>query len=144
MPAALVARRGAPLYGYYYCERMSHCLVGVIPLVGCRILTYRVSRRAPDHRAVTHYDVVVLGAGPGGQCGDSRRTARPEHDRRTQVLGRKYSMSAVFPSARCCATPNWSIYQGRQKHGISGETFDYGIAYDRSRKVCREVAGKSP
>lgn len=29
-PFASVAA-AAPLYGYYYCERMSHCLVGVIP-----------------------------------------------------------------------------------------------------------------
>ncbi len=29
-PFASVAA-AAPLYGYYYCERLSHCLVGVIP-----------------------------------------------------------------------------------------------------------------
>ncbi|MGV0554374.1 hypothetical protein ABVK30_29380, partial [Mycobacterium kansasii] len=29
-PFAAVAG-AAPLYGYYYCERVGHCLVGVIP-----------------------------------------------------------------------------------------------------------------
>jgi hypothetical protein len=29
-PFASVAA-AAPLYGYYYCERVGHCLIGVIP-----------------------------------------------------------------------------------------------------------------
>lgn len=46
-------------------------------------------------------------------------------------------MLGVSRPRRCCATPNSHIFNKEAKtFGISGEaTFDYGAAFDRSRKV---------
>jgi len=48
------AAAAAPLYGYYYCARVSHCVVGFHS-----VLTPPATRVGRDH-----YDVVVVGAGP--------------------------------------------------------------------------------
>ena len=69
-----------------------------------------------------------------------RRPARPPHRRdRGEVLGRCLPQRrAASPRRRCSATPNspTSSTTRPRPFGISGEvTFDFGVAFDRSRKV---------
>ena len=96
---------------------------------------------------VTHYDVVVLGAGPGGYVAAIRAA---QLGLNTAVVENKY-WGGVCLNVGCI--PSKSLLRNAElahivtkqakTFGISGEaTFDYGVAYDRSRKVADgRVAG---
>jgi dihydrolipoamide dehydrogenase len=96
---------------------------------------------------VTHYDVVVLGAGPGGYVAAIRAA---QLGLNTAVVEQKY-WGGVCLNIGCI--PSKSLLRNAElahivtkeakTFGISGEaTFDYGVAYDRSRKVADgRVAG---
>jgi len=96
---------------------------------------------------VTHYDVVVLGAGPGGYVAAIRAA---QLGLNTAVVEHKY-WGGVCLNVGCI--PSKALLRNAElvhiftkdakTFGISGEaTFDYGIAYDRSRKVAEgRVAG---
>lgn len=95
----------------------------------------------------SHYDVVVLGAGPGGYVAAIRAA---QLGLNTAVVEPKY-WGGVCLNVGCI--PSKSLLRNAElahiftkeakTFGISGEaTFDYGIAYDRSRKVAEgRVAG---
>jgi dihydrolipoamide dehydrogenase len=96
---------------------------------------------------VTHYDVVVLGAGPGGYVAAIRAA---QLGLTTAVVESKY-WGGVCLNVGCI--PSKSLLRNAElahiftkeakTFGINGEaTFDYGVAYDRSRKVAEgRVAG---
>ncbi|WNG88320.1 dihydrolipoyl dehydrogenase [Mycobacterium sp. ITM-2016-00317] len=96
---------------------------------------------------MTHYDVVVLGAGPGGyvaairaaQLGLSAAIIEPKY------WGGVCLNVGCIPSKALLRNAELAhIFTKEAKtFGISGEaTFDYGAAYDRSRKVADgRVAG---
>jgi dihydrolipoamide dehydrogenase len=96
---------------------------------------------------VTHYDVVVLGAGPGGYVAAIRAA---QLGLNTAVVEPKY-WGGVCLNVGCI--PSKALLRNAElahiftkeakEFGISGEaTFDYGIAFDRSRKVAEgRVAG---
>lgn len=97
--------------------------------------------------AVTHYDVVVLGAGPGGYVAAIRAA---QLGLNTAVVESKY-WGGVCLNVGCI--PSKALLRNAELvhiftkdakvFGISGEaSFDYGIAFDRSRKVAEgRVAG---
>ena len=96
---------------------------------------------------MTHYDVVVLGAGPGGYVA-AIRAARLGLN--TAVVESKYwggvclNVGCIPSKALLRNAELVHIFTKEAKtFGINGEaTFDYGIAYDRSRKVAEgRVAG---
>jgi dihydrolipoamide dehydrogenase len=89
---------------------------------------------------VTHYDVVVLGAGPGGYVAAIRAA---QLGLNTAVVEPKY-WGGVCLNVGCI--PSKSLLRNAElahiitkeakTFGINGEaTMDYGVAYDRSRKV---------
>jgi dihydrolipoamide dehydrogenase len=89
---------------------------------------------------VTHYDVVVIGAGPGGYVAAIRAA---QLGLNTAVVEPKY-WGGVCLNVGCI--PSKSLLRNAElahiitketkTFGISGEvTMDYGIAFDRSRKV---------
>src|SRR6201986_3002110 len=94
-----------------------------------------------------HYDVVVPGAGPGGhvaairaaQLGPNPAVVEPKY------WGGVCLNVGCIPSKALLRNAELAhIFNKEAKaFGISGEgTFDYGIAYDRSRKVAEgRVAG---
>jgi dihydrolipoamide dehydrogenase len=96
---------------------------------------------------VTHYDVVVLGAGPGGYVAAIRAA---QLGLNTAVVEPKY-WGGVCLNVGCI--PSKALLRNAElahiftkeakQFGISGEaTFDYGVAFDRSRKVAEgRVAG---
>jgi dihydrolipoamide dehydrogenase len=96
---------------------------------------------------VSHYDVVVLGAGPGGYVAAIRAA---QLGRKTAVVEPKY-WGGVCLNVGCI--PSKALLRNAElahiftkeakQFGISGEaTFDYGVAFDRSRKVADgRVAG---
>lgn len=96
---------------------------------------------------MTHYDVVVLGAGPGGYVAAIRAA---QLGLSTAIVEAKY-WGGVCLNVGCI--PSKALLRNAElvhiftkdakAFGISGEvTFDYGIAYDRSRKVAEgRVAG---
>jgi dihydrolipoamide dehydrogenase len=96
---------------------------------------------------VTHYDVVVLGAGPGGYVAAIRAA---QLGLNTAVVEPKY-WGGVCLNVGC--VPSKSLLRNAElshiitkeakTFGISGEaTMDYGVAFDRSRKVADgRVAG---
>jgi dihydrolipoamide dehydrogenase len=96
---------------------------------------------------VTHYDVVVLGAGPGGYVAAIRAA---QLGLNTAVIEPKY-WGGVCLNVGCI--PSKALLRNAElahiftkeanTFGISGEaTFDYGVAFDRSRKVAEgRVAG---
>jgi dihydrolipoamide dehydrogenase len=96
---------------------------------------------------VTHYDVVVLGAGPGGYVAAIRAA---QLGLNTAVVENKY-WGGVCLNVGCI--PSKSLLRNAelahiftkqaQLFGINGDaTFDYGVAFDRSRKVAEgRVAG---
>jgi dihydrolipoamide dehydrogenase len=96
---------------------------------------------------VSHYDVVVLGAGPGGYVAAIRAA---QLGLKTAVVEPKY-WGGVCLNVGCI--PSKALLRNAElahiftkeakQFGISGEaTFDYGVAYDRSRKVAEgRVAG---
>jgi len=96
---------------------------------------------------VTHYDVVVLGAGPGGYVAAIRAA---QLGLNTAIIEPKY-WGGVCLNVGCI--PSKALLRNAelvhiftkdaQTFGISGEaTFDYGAAFDRSRKVAEgRVAG---
>jgi dihydrolipoamide dehydrogenase len=96
---------------------------------------------------VTNYDVVVLGAGPGGYVAAVRSA---QLGRNTAIVEPKY-WGGVCLNVGCI--PSKSLLRNAElahifsreakTFGISGEeTFDYGAAFDRSRKVAEgRVAG---
>jgi dihydrolipoamide dehydrogenase len=96
---------------------------------------------------VTHYDVVVLGAGPGGYVAAIRAA---QLGLNTAVVEPKY-WGGVCLNVGCI--PSKALLRNAElahiftkeakEFGIGGEaTFDYGIAFDRSRKVAEgRVAG---
>jgi dihydrolipoamide dehydrogenase len=95
----------------------------------------------------SHYDVVVLGAGPGGYVAAIRAA---QLGLNTAVVEPKY-WGGVCLNVGCI--PSKSLLRNAElahivtkeakTFGINGEaSFDYGIAYDRSRKVAEgRVAG---
>ncbi|GAQ38618.1 dihydrolipoamide dehydrogenase Lpd [Mycobacterium pseudoshottsii JCM 15466] len=97
--------------------------------------------------AVTHYDVVVLGAGPGGYVAAIRAA---QLGLNTAIVEPKY-WGGVCLNVGCI--PSKALLRNAElahiftkdakAFGISGEaTFDYGVAFDRSRKVAEgRVAG---
>jgi dihydrolipoamide dehydrogenase len=94
-----------------------------------------------------HYDVVVLGAGPGGYVAAIRAA---QLGLNTAVVEPKY-WGGVCLNVGCI--PSKALLRNAElahiftkeakQFGISGEaTFDYGVAFDRSRKVAEgRVAG---
>jgi dihydrolipoamide dehydrogenase len=96
---------------------------------------------------VTHFDVVVLGAGPGGYVAAIRAA---QLGLNTAVVEPKY-WGGVCLNVGCI--PSKALLRNAElahlfnkeakTFGISGEvTFDYGAAFDRSRKVADgRVAG---
>src|SRR6195256_74042 len=94
-----------------------------------------------------HYDVVVLGAGPGGYVAAIRAA---QLGLSTAVVEPKY-WGGVCLNVGCI--PSKALLRNAElahiftkeakQFGISGEaTFDYGVAFDRSRKVADgRVAG---
>jgi dihydrolipoamide dehydrogenase len=97
--------------------------------------------------AVTHYDVVVVGAGPGGYVAAIRAA---QLGLNTAVVEPKYwggvclNVGCIPSKALLRNAELAHIFTKEAKtFGISGEaTFDYGIAFDRSRKVAEgRVAG---
>jgi dihydrolipoamide dehydrogenase len=96
---------------------------------------------------VTHFDVVVLGAGPGGYVAAIRAA---QLGLNTAIVEPKY-WGGVCLNVGCI--PSKALLRNAelahiftkeaQTFGISGEaTFDYGVAFDRSRKVAEgRVAG---
>ncbi|MDI3312902.1 MAG: dihydrolipoyl dehydrogenase [Mycobacterium sp.] len=96
---------------------------------------------------MTHYDVVVLGAGPGGYVAAIRAA---QLGQRTAVVEPKYwggvclNVGCIPSKALLRNAELVHIFTKQAKtFGISGEArFDYGVAYDRSRKVAEgRVAG---
>ncbi|MEV5361084.1 dihydrolipoyl dehydrogenase, partial [Micrococcus luteus] len=96
---------------------------------------------------MTHYDVVVIGAGPGGYVAAIRAA---QLGLSTAIVEPKY-WGGVCLNVGCI--PSKALLRNAElahvftkeakTFGISGEaTFDYGAAYDRSRKVADgRVAG---
>jgi dihydrolipoamide dehydrogenase len=96
---------------------------------------------------VTHYDVVVVGAGPGGYVAAIRAA---QLGLSTAVVEPKY-WGGVCLNVGCI--PSKALLRNAELvhiftkdaklFGIGGEaTFDYGVAFDRSRKVAEgRVAG---
>ncbi len=96
---------------------------------------------------MTHYDVVVLGAGPGGYVAAIRAA---QLGLSTAVVEPKY-WGGVCLNVGCI--PSKALLRNAElahiftkeakQFGINGEaTFDYGVAFDRSRKVADgRVAG---
>ncbi len=96
---------------------------------------------------MTHHDVVVIGAGPGGYVAAIRAA---QLGLNTAIIEPKY-WGGVCLNVGCI--PSKALLRNAElvhlftkdakTFGISGEaTFDYGIAYDRSRKVAEgRVAG---
>ncbi|GFG73426.1 dihydrolipoyl dehydrogenase [Mycobacterium botniense] len=96
---------------------------------------------------MTHYDVVVLGAGPGGYVAAIRAA---QLGLNTAIVEPRY-WGGVCLNVGCI--PSKALLRNAElvhivtrqakTFGISGEvTFDYGVAYDRSRKVAEgRVAG---
>ena len=96
---------------------------------------------------MTHYDVVVLGAGPGGYVAAIRAA---QLGLNTAIIEPKY-WGGVCLNVGCI--PSKALLRNAelvhiftkdaQTFGISGEaSFDYGAAFDRSRKVAEgRVAG---
>ncbi|GAA1633568.1 dihydrolipoyl dehydrogenase [Nonomuraea maheshkhaliensis] len=88
----------------------------------------------------THYDVVVLGAGPGGYTAAVRAA---QLGLRTAVVEEKYwggvclNVGCIPSKALLRNAELAHIFHSEAKtFGISGEvTFDYGAAFQRSRKV---------
>lgn len=98
-------------------------------------------------RAVTHYDVVVLGAGPGGYVAAIRAA---QLGLNTAIIEPKYwggvclNVGCIPSKALLRNAELAHIFTKEAKtFGISGEaSFDYGVAFDRSRKVADgRVAG---
>ncbi|HEX7322045.1 MAG TPA: dihydrolipoyl dehydrogenase [Mycobacterium sp.] len=96
---------------------------------------------------MTHYDVVVLGAGPGGYVAAIRAA---QLGRSTAIVESKYWGGVCLnvgciPSKALLRNAELAHIFSREAEvfGISGEaTFDYGAAFDRSRKVADgRVAG---
>jgi len=95
----------------------------------------------------SHYDVVVLGAGPGGYVAAIRAA---QLGLNTAVVEPKYwggvclNVGCIPSKALLRNAELAHIFTKEAKtFGISGEaTFDYGVAFDRSRKVAEgRVAG---
>jgi len=96
---------------------------------------------------VTHYDVVVLGAGPGGYVAAIRAA---QLGLSTAIIEPKY-WGGVCLNVGCI--PSKALLRNAElahiftkeakQFGINGEaTFDFGVAFDRSRKVAEgRVAG---
>ncbi|BDB40343.1 MULTISPECIES: dihydrolipoyl dehydrogenase [Mycobacterium] len=96
---------------------------------------------------MTHYDVVVLGAGPGGYVAAIRAA---QLGLNTAIIEPKYwggvclNVGCIPSKALLRNAELAHIFTREAKvFGISGEvTFDYGAAFDRSRKVAEgRVAG---
>jgi dihydrolipoamide dehydrogenase len=96
---------------------------------------------------VTHYDVVVLGAGPGGYVAAIRAA---QLGLNTAIIESKYwggvclNVGCIPSKALLRNAELAHIFTKEAKtFGISGAaTFDYGVAFDRSRKVADgRVAG---
>jgi dihydrolipoamide dehydrogenase len=96
---------------------------------------------------VTHYDVVVLGAGPGGYVAAIRAA---QLGLNTAIVEPKYwggvclNVGCIPSKALLRNAELAHIFHKEAKtFGISGEaSFDYGAAFDRSRKVADgRVAG---
>ena len=96
---------------------------------------------------MTHYDVVVLGAGPGGYVAAIRAA---QLGLNTAIVEPKYwggvclNVGCIPSKALLRNAELAHIFTKEAKtFGITGEaTFDYGVAFDRSRKVADgRVAG---
>ena len=89
---------------------------------------------------VTHYDLVVLGAGPGGYVAAIRAA---QLGKTVAVIEKQY-WGGVCLNVGCI--PSKALLRNAELahifhsqadvFGITGEvSFDYGVAYDRSRTV---------
>ncbi|ORB74020.1 dihydrolipoyl dehydrogenase [Mycobacterium scrofulaceum] len=96
---------------------------------------------------MTHFDVVVLGAGPGGYVAAIRAA---QLGLNTAIVEPKYwggvclNVGCIPSKALLRNAELVHIFSKEAKtFGMSGEaTFDYGVAFDRSRKVAEgRVAG---
>lgn len=96
---------------------------------------------------MSHFDVVVLGAGPGGYVAAIRAA---QLGCNTAIVEPKYWGGVCLnvgciPSKALLRNAELAhiVTRDAKVFGISGEaTFDYGVAYDRSRKVAEgRVAG---
>ncbi|ORB31361.1 dihydrolipoyl dehydrogenase [Mycolicibacterium parafortuitum] len=96
---------------------------------------------------MTHYDVVVLGAGPGGYVAAIRAA---QLGLKTAIVEPKYWGGVCLnvgciPSKALLRNAELAhvFHKDAKTFGISGDvSFDYGAAYDRSRKVADgRVAG---
>ena len=96
---------------------------------------------------MTHYDVVVLGAGPGGYVAAIRAA---QLGLNTAIVEPKYwggvclNVGCIPSKALLRNAELAHIFTKEAKtFGISGDvSFDYGVAFDRSRKVADgRVAG---
>ena len=88
----------------------------------------------------THYDIVILGAGPGGYVAAIRAA---QLGKSVAVIEKQYwggvclNVGCIPSKALLRNAELAHTFQHRaEQFGISGEvTFDYGAAYDRSRQV---------
>ena len=95
---------------------------------------------------VTHFDINRYRSRRRIRCGNSLGPTRAENrHHRTQITGVAFaSTSAASPRKHCFATQNWRISSTQEAatFGISSSaSFDFGAAFDRSRKVAE---GASP
>ncbi|OFJ52753.1 dihydrolipoyl dehydrogenase [Mycolicibacterium grossiae] len=89
---------------------------------------------------MTHYDVVVIGAGPGGYVAAIRAA---QLGLNTAIVEPKYWGGVCLnvgciPSKALLRNAELAhiFHKEAKQFGISGEaSFDYGVAFDRSRKV---------
>ena len=88
----------------------------------------------------SHFDVVVLGAGPGGYVAAIRAA---QLGKKTAIIEKEY-WGGVCLNVGCIPTKSLLrnaelahiVTKEAKTFGITGEaSFDYGAAFDRSRKV---------
>ena len=90
----------------------------------------------------SHFDVVVLGAGPGGYVAAIRaaQLGLSTRHHRGEVLGRRLPERGLHPVQGAAAQRRAGAHlhtRGEDlRHQVDGEvSFDYGDAFQRSRKV---------
>jgi dihydrolipoamide dehydrogenase len=105
-----------------------------------RVASAEQPRGSSIGNVTSHYDVVVLGAGPGGYVAAIRAA---QLGLRTAIVEQKY-WGGVCLNVGCI--PSKALLRNAElahiftsearTFGITGEaSFDYGVAFDRSRKV---------
>jgi dihydrolipoamide dehydrogenase len=90
-----------------------------------------------------HFDVVVLGAGPGGYIAAIRAA---QLGMKTAIVEERY-WGGVCLNVGCIPTKSLlknaelahAVLHQAELFGISGATVDYGVAFDRSRTVSENI-----